>query len=170
MINAEFDVSFCSIKEDKRNKKLKCFAKEFLPLILNKLFEIESIKSGFNYTFNTLCFDVLFCDNEYIRQINKEYRQKDSATDVITFSLFIDDETKFVLDDTINLGEIIISLDTAKSQAQEAGHTIEKEILTLLTHGLLHLLGFDHRTNEEYNFVVQTQNEVLSSLDVSGRV
>lgn len=138
--------------------------KSLVPLIINNLLGMEDIrkKSCINeYKFNKLCFDILFIDDAEIHKINLEYRKKDSPTDVITFALFADDENKFVLDGEINLGEIIISLDTAFKQAD---NDINRELLTLITHGILHLLGFDHQTNEDYNFIVDTQKRVLEEL------
>ena len=107
-------------------------------------------------------FDILFVNDDEIKEINRDYRKKDRATDVITFALFFDSDEKFVQDNNIELGEILISLDTAKRQAEEAGIELDKEIKTLVTHGILHLLGFDHLTQEDYNFVVDVQNKVVS--------
>ena len=106
-------------------------------------------------------FDILFVNDDEIKEINRDYRKKDRATDVITFALFFDSDEKFVQDNNIELGEILISLDTAKRQAEEAGIELDKEIKTLVTHGILHLLGFDHLTQEDYNFVVDVQNKVV---------
>ena len=68
---------------------------------------------------------------------------------------------KIIVDNDIYLGEILISIDTAKKQAQNG---IAKEILTLITHGVLHLLGFDHMTDEDYNFIVNVQNQIIQKL------
>lgn len=121
-----------------------------------------------NYKFDTLCFDVVLCDNNKIQGINKEYRQKDCPTDVISFAIFADspEEERFIFDDEINLGEIIISLDKIKEQAEEHKHSFEDELYFLLAHGILHCLGFDHLTDEEYNFMINTQNKAKESLNV----
>ena len=116
-----------------------------------------------NIEIKQLSIDFVFCDDEFIHKINKEYRNKDSATDVISFALFCDDE-KSVITDEINLGEIIVSVDTAKKQAESNNHSLEKEIYYLISHGILHLLGFDHMTEEEYNFMVSTQNSVMKEI------
>ncbi len=146
------------------NYGIKLSLKRKISKIVNLLFEIDEIKeksaiAGFDV--DVLSFDILFCDDETIHSINKEYRKKDSPTDVITFALFADDENKFVFDKTVELGEIIISIDTAKKQMKE---TLEKEVLTLICHGILHLLGFDHLTDKDYNFVVNVQDSVISKL------
>ena len=71
------------------------------------------------YDFDTLTFDILFCDSKKTHQINKEYREKDYPADIITFAIFADDDAKFVLDNDINLGEIIIALDKVSEEAKK---------------------------------------------------
>ena len=73
-----------------------------------------------NYKFSVISFDIVLCNNEDIHRINKEYRNKDSATDVISFAIFADSlpEERFIIDDEINLGEIIISLDKTEEQSK----------------------------------------------------
>jgi len=132
--------------------------------ILDELFKIRKISEEFTYEFETLSFDIVFCNDEKIREINHEYRNKDRATDVITFSLFADDENKFIHNGVINLGEVIISVDTLKRQAEEGEHSLQEETLTLLTHGILHLLGFDHQSDMDYNFIVETQNSIVKGI------
>lgn len=103
---------------------------------------------------------VVFCDDAYIRQLNRDYRGQDKATDVLSFALDEGEEPD-VHDGPAQhlLGDIIISLDTAARQAEDYGHTLERELAYLAIHGMLHLLGYDHmdeadqqemRTEEEY--------------------
>ena len=103
---------------------------------------------------------VVFCDDAYIRQLNRDYRGLDKATDVLSFALNEGEEPD-VYDGPAHhlLGDIIISLDTAARQAEDYGHTLERELAYLAIHGMLHLLGYDHmdeadqqemRTEEEY--------------------
>ncbi|MFA5820539.1 MAG: rRNA maturation RNase YbeY [Candidatus Gracilibacteria bacterium] len=82
---------------------------------------------------------VLFCGDKKIRELNKKYRKKDKPTDVLSFGY-----KKGVWS-----GDIIISLDTAKKQAKEKGHSLEKELEILFVHGMLHVAGFDHETDAE---------------------
>lgn len=114
--------------------------------------------------FNCISFDILYCDSEKTHEINKEYRQKDYAADIITFAIFADSEEKFVFDGEINLGEIIISLDKIKENAVEKGTEFEDELNFLISHGIMHLLGFDHQTNEDYNFIIKAQNSALEKV------
>lgn len=110
----------------------------------------------------TVNFDVMFCDDELMTEINGEYRGKDKPTDVITFALFADaEESRFVVNNTVNLGEIIVSVDTAKKQAAEYEKTTEQEIVFLISHGILHLLGFDHETDEKLVFMLSLQDKMI---------
>ena len=125
---------------------------------------ISSCKTLSRQDFQIISFEISFCTDRLIREINRDYRSKDKATDVITFALFADDENSIIQNDTLELGEIIISIDTLISQAQENGNTIEKELYTLITHGILHLLGFDHLTQKDYDFVVGIQEAIVNNL------
>jgi len=97
--------------------------------------------------------NVVFCDNTLIRALNKQYRGIDSPTDVLSFSMIenIDDKNEIDTIDDNNpvLGDVIISLDRAREQAEEFGVPEEEETVRLAIHGLLHLLGFDHEKSRE---------------------
>ena len=107
-------------------------------------------------------FDISFCNNETIREINKNYRNKDYATDVITFSLFCDDDNKIIYRKTAQLGQIVLSVEKADEQKTSS---LEEEVLTLITHGILHLLGFDHLTKKDYDFVINIQKTVIRNFN-----
>jgi probable rRNA maturation factor len=87
---------------------------------------------------------VTFTDNEGIRAINREYRGKDAPTDVLSFPLFESDGAG-----TKMLGDIVLSLEKCRAQAEEFGHSFERECAFLTVHSTLHLLGYDHETGEE---------------------
>ena len=140
-------------------KKYKPKIKSMLEFML-KMPELKSSKI-FSDDISKIRFDVSFCKDNTIHQINKEYRQKDCPTDVITFSLFADDDNAIIYIKTADLGQIIVSVETAQKQTKE---TLEKEILTLICHGILHLFGFDHLTKKDYDFVVGIQNLVVGKL------
>ena len=103
--------------------------------------------------------DLLFVDNEAIREMNLEYRDKDSATDVLSFPMYEPDEE---IDDEeeVLLGDIVISLERAQEQCEEYGHSLEREVMYLLVHGLLHLAGYDHMEEEDKK-VMRAQEEKL---------
>ena len=118
-----------------------------------------------------LYFDVVLCDDKKIHEINREYRQKDSPTDVITFAIFADSpqEERFIFDNEINLGEIIISLDRAKEQAFDGSHeqqTFKQELYFLLAHGILHLLGYDHEDEQSLQKMWNIQQEMINGAKV----
>lgn len=114
--------------------------------------------------FNTISFDILFCDSKKTHEINKEYRHKNYPADIITFAIFADSEDKIIFDNEINLGEIIIALDKVKEEAEKNNVKDIYELYFLIAHGILHLLGFDHQTEEDYNFVVETQKNALKEI------
>lgn len=122
----------------------------------------KSALNGFDY--DTVSFDFLYCDGKKTHEINREYREKDYEADIITFAIFADGDEKFIFDGEINLGEIIIALDKVIEEAEKKNKTKEQELSFLISHGILHLLGFDHQTEEDYNFVVGVQNEALKAI------
>ncbi len=140
--------------------EVKCIAitRKIVEYYLEQLLNISCL-DGFD--FESLTFDILFCDSEKTHQINRDYRDKDYPADIITFAIFADDETKFVLDEDINLGEILLALDKVREEAKKHNVLDEYELYFLIAHGILHLLGFDHQTEEDYNFVVEVQKKAL---------
>jgi len=110
----------------------------------------------------TLGVDVLFCDDEEIQELNTSYRGKDKPTDVLSFALFADNpDENFIIDNHISLGEVIISTETAKRQAEERSKTFKEEIYFLLSHGILHLLGFDHPDEGTLEDMLALQHEMM---------
>jgi probable rRNA maturation factor len=109
---------------------------------------------------NNVMFNVIIVDDQKIHEINKEYRGIDRPTDVISFAL--EDDKSFNRDDIRILGDIYISIDKVRSQSQEYGHSFKRELFFLATHGLLHLLGYDHMTKEDEKVMFSKQEEVLS--------
>lgn len=113
---------------------------------------------------------VTFVNDEAIREINKQYRDKDRATDVISFALeeMGEDEIEIVGADMPRvLGDIIISVDTAKAQAEEYGHSTNRELGFLALHGFLHLLGYDHMTKEDEEIMFTKQRDILEKYGLS---
>jgi probable rRNA maturation factor len=104
-----------------------------------------------------------FTDNEGIRQLNRLYRQIDRATDVLSFPMFsFEDETEEVEG---ALGDIVISLERAKEQAETFGHSFEREVAFLCVHSMLHLLGYDHELGEEQDIDMRRrQSEIMERL------
>lgn len=121
--------------------------------------------------FKTISFDIVFCNNDKIHEINREYRQKDRPTDVITFALFADSlpEERFVFDEEINLGEIIVSLDKTFEQSKDKNHSFGEELFFLISHGIMHLLGYDHQTESELEFMLDQQGKSMEKVNVKIR-
>lgn len=117
--------------------------------------------------FNSLTLDIVFCDSKKTQELNREYREKDKPADIITFAIFADDENHFIFDGDINLGEIVIALDKVEEGVNRDisnSKNKEQELYFLISHGLMHLLGFDHQSEEDYNFVIENQKSALESI------
>ena len=100
--------------------------------------------------------------DEEIRRINKEFRRIDKATDVLSFPQFDFSVVNPVeSDENMLLGDIIISIDKAKNQAEEYGHPLQRELAFLTAHSILHLLGYDHETQEEEKDMRLRQKNIL---------
>ena len=132
--------------------------------------ELETVKDVLNYAIKkekleNVIFNVIIVDNNYIHELNKNYRHIDRETDVITFAL--EDEKDMVIpDDERVLGDIYISIDKARSQAEEYGHSLLRELSFLAVHGFYHLLGYDHMTKEEEEVLFSKQEEVLHECNI----
>lgn len=113
---------------------------------------------------------VVFTDNEQIREINRERRNIDRPTDVLSFPIISDDDTLGDYDFATNrliLGDIVISLERAYEQSVQYMHSFEREIAFLSVHSTLHLLGYDHEVSkEDEEFMNKTQEEILDKLGI----
>ena len=115
---------------------------------------------------------VMFTDDEEIHELNRMHRGVDRPTDVLSFPLFEYDENGDITEDDLDfnpngemlLGDIVISLETASRQAQEYGHSFEREIGFLTVHSMLHLFGYDHMTPEDEEEMFGYQREILERM------
>ena len=146
MINIEYtNETKEEVKELKEIKKLVKYAVKYM-----KLDNIE--------------FGIIFVDNKKTKEINKEYRNIDRETDVITFRLADYEE---VIYDKINvLGDIYVSIDKARSQSIEYGHSYLRELSFLIVHGFLHLLGYDHMNIEDEKEMFNLQEAILDGYGI----
>ena len=110
-------------------------------------------------------FNLIIVDNSYIHELNKTYRNIDRETDVITFALE-DEDTLIVPSEERILGDIYISIDRARAQAEEYGHSLLRELSFLAVHGFYHLLGYDHMNPEDEKIMFSKQEEVLDSYGI----
>ncbi len=109
---------------------------------------------------------VTFCDGPYIRELNAEYRDKDSETDVLSFPIFDQDEEDPVEGEIIPLGDIVLNVDRAAQQASELGHSTLREMAFLAIHSTLHLLGYDHeRSPEDDEDMCRRQRDIITKIE-----
>ena len=134
--------------------------------VLNKCFEEEGLLDS------KLIITITFTTPEEIRKINKKYRKIDKATDVLSFPMFekaeLDEKIKnkdFLYEDV--LGDIIISIEKVKEQAEEYGHSFERELSYMVVHGFYHLMGYDHIEEEDKKIMRPKEEKVLEQLNIT---
>ena len=143
---------------------------EIEKIVDEEIEELETIENLLNFVvekekLNNCVFNIIITDNEYIHKINKEYRGIDRPTDVISFAL--EDNKDFIEPEFRVLGDIYISLDKAKEQAELYGHSFLRELSFLTVHGLLHLLGYDHMEKEDEVEMFKKQDEILNEFGIT---
>ncbi len=149
---------------------------ELLPVTYKlKILLRRAIEATLDYEqfFNGCEVSLTFTDNAGIRELNGKFRQIDRETDVLSFPLFDyeGEADEPVLDEIRNnLGDIVISLEKAKAQAEEYGHSYEREVAFLCVHSMLHLLGYDHERSEEEDIDMRRrQSEIMKLLGLEVR-
>ena len=134
--------------------------------VLDKCFEEEGLLDS------KLIMTITFTTPEEIRKINKKYRNIDKATDVLSFPMFEKDE----LDEKIKngdfpyedvLGDVIISIEKVREQAEEYGHSFERELSYMLVHGFYHLMGYDHIKEEDKKIMRPKEEKILNELKIT---
>ena len=136
---------------------------ELIEQLLQHAAKEENVRDGAEVS-------ITFVDNEKIREINRDYRGKDQPTDVISFALeeMGEEEIEIVGADLPPvLGDIIISAPKAREQAEEYGHSFMRELGFLVVHGFLHLLGYDHETEEEEKVMFAKQEQLLQQFGLT---
>lgn len=143
--------------EDEMNLCEESYEKQFL----------EIIKATLKYLRidDDVELSCLLVNDEKIHEINRDYRDIDRSTDVISFALE-DNEQFYVEGMPRSLGDIFISIDHAKGQSKEYGHSLKREMCFLFTHGLLHLLGYDHMNEDDEQVMFSLQNDILEIMNI----
>ena len=138
---------------------------EVIKKVLEECFKKESLENSKLYVTITLTTP------KGIQKINKEYRNIDKATDVLSFPLFEKDEleemiskNQFIHQDI--LGDIVISIEKVKEQAIEYGHSFERELSYMVVHGFYHLMGYDHIKEEDKKIMREKEENILNSLEI----
>ena len=134
--------------------------------VIRKCYEIEDLINS------KLCINIILTTPSNIRKINKEYRNIDKETDVLSFPMFEKEEldNKIRNQDFENqdmLGDIVISIERVKQQAIEYGHSFERELSYMVVHGFYHLMGYDHMEEEEKKIMRKKEENVLNELKIT---
>ena len=132
---------------------------ELINRVMKKCFETEKLEN------TKLYVSIILTNDEEIRKINKKYREIDKATDVLSFPMFEKNEISSVTEEEV-LGDLIISIERVKEQAEEYGHSFERELAYMLVHGFYHLMGEDHIQEDEKIQMRAKEENVLKSLNI----
>ena len=151
------EISYNGVKSESNEE-------EIINKVIKTVLELEEIK-------HELDIYITLTNNEEIHIINKEYRDVDRPTDVLSFPMYEREEISRLREDKVDdteeiLGDIIISIPKVKEQAEEYGHSYERELAYLTTHGMLHLLGYDHMIDEEKIIMREHEEKVLEKLNI----
>lgn len=155
-----YEITYLNIEKGKEDWE------RIVEKVLKKCFEEEGLIDS------KLIMTITFTTPEEIRKINKKYRKIDKATDVLSFPMFgkaeLDEKIKnkdFLYEDV--LGDVIISIDKVKEQAEEYGHSFERELSYMLVHGFYHLMGYDHIEEEDKKIMRPKEEKILNELKIT---
>ncbi len=150
-------ISFLDIEENKKYN-------ETIERVIKTAFEEEKIDKINIYV------NIILTNPKNIQKINKEYRNIDKATDVLSFPMFEKDEIESMKkneNDVLDvLGDIVISIDKVTEQALEYGHSFERELSYMVIHGFYHLMGYDHIKAEDKKLMREKEENILNLLDI----
>lgn len=132
---------------------------DLLNKVVSKSLEVENIDKNIEVS-------VSFVDNNQIRELNRDFRDKDKETDVLSFPQYDNQELISKQNNIVILGDIVISMEKAKEQSIEYGHSFERELAFLTAHSMFHLLGYDHDTEENTKLMRQKEERVLELLGI----
>lgn len=154
-----YEITYLDIQENKEYE-------ETIKRVVEKCFEVEGLLDS------KLIMTITLTTPENIRKINKKYRKIDKATDVLSFPMFekaeLDEKIKnkdFLYEDVI--GDIIISIEKVKEQAEEYGHSFERELAYMVVHGFYHLMGYDHIEEEDKKEMRPKEETILNRLGIT---
>lgn len=154
-----YEITYLNVDENEEYDKT-------IEKVIYKCFEEERLLDS------KLMITITLTTPEEIRKINKEYRNVDKETDVLSFPMFEKDELdekivnkQYLYEDV--LGDIIISIDRVKQQAEEYGHSFERELSYMLVHGFYHLMGYDHIEEEDKKIMRPKEEKILNALKIT---
>ena len=139
--------------------------KKIINIVVDKCFKVEKLENL------NLYISVTLTTPEEIRIINKEFRNIDKETDVLSFPMFEKNEIDSMVESGINdipeaIGDIVISIERVKEQAKEYGHSFERELAYMVVHGFYHLMGYDHIVEEDKVVMRAKEENVLNMLNI----
>ena len=154
-----YEIVYDGIDEKEEYKKV-------IEKVLSQCFKEEKLENS------KLCVTVTLTIPKTIQEINKQYRNIDRATDVLSFPMFEKDELdkKIQTNDFENediLGDIVVSVDKVKEQAIEYGHSFERELSYMIVHGFYHLMGYDHIEENDKKVMREKEENILKELDIT---
>lgn len=149
-------IVYLEVKEDKKKE-------EIIQKVIQKCFETEKMSDSHLYVSITLTTPA------EIQKINKDFRNIDKPTDVLSFPMFEKEELGTVIVDKIEdvLGDIVISIQQVEKQAQEFGHSVERELAYMVVHGFYHLMGYDHETESDKQEMRVKEEAILTALQMN---
>lgn len=139
--------------------------KQTIEMVIDKCFDVENLKKL------NLYISITLTTPSEIRKINNEFRKIDKETDVLSFPMFEKEEIDYIVKEQSNdipetIGDIIISIDRVKEQAEEYGHSFERELAYMVVHGFYHLMGYDHMVDEDKVKMRAKEENVLNMLKI----
>lgn len=148
------EINFLEVEENEIYEK-------HIKYIINECFKEEKLDK------KKLYINILLTTPENIKKINKEQRNIDNATDVLSFPMFEKEEIKQIPDNQFDiLGDIVISLEKVKEQSIEYGHSFERELSYMVVHGFYHLLGYDHMNENDKEKMRKKEENILNKLNI----
>lgn len=154
-----YEITYLNIEENREYEKI-------VKSVINKCFEEEKLVNS------KLVITVTLTNPEYIKEVNCKYRNINKETDVLSFPMFEKEEldkkikeNDFLYEDI--LGDIIISIQRVKEQAEEYGHSFERELSYMIVHGFYHLMGYDHIEEEDKKIMRTKEEKILDSLKIT---
>ena len=146
---------------------------DLIQIVVDKCFEEENIKNSNVY------LNVILTQPQYIRSLNKQFRNIDKETDVLSFPMFEREEIETVIKSNLLkkniipegaqevLGDIVISIPRVEEQAKEYGHSVQRELAYMIVHGFYHIMGYDHMNDEEKKEMRSKEENVLEKLNIT---
>ncbi len=159
MENNEYvEIVYKDIKENENYEKI-------ISIVVNKCFEVEKLQKL------NLYISVTLTTPEQIKIINNEFRNIDKETDVLSFPMFEKNELDMMVTQGNNeipdtIGDIVISVERVKQQAEEYGHSFERELAYMVVHGFYHLMGYDHMVESDKVVMREKEENVLNMLNI----